>query len=123
MSQLSKMTLDGVEFFPVRVDANGVASLRTRGDSVNDAKTVSLQVRPSKTSGATKVTGKLAIPYWFSPKGDSTKKARETERCDVTVVLPPNASLAHRQDIYKKLVALVGSPQFKDAVENLESLF
>lgn len=123
MSQLTKLTLDAVEFHPVRVDANGVASLRTRGDSVNDAKTVSLQVRPSRTSGATKVTAKIAIPYWYSPKGDSSKKAREVLRADVTFVLPPNADLSHRQDLYKKLKALVETAQLKDAVENLESLF
>lgn len=123
MSQLTKMTLDGVEFFPVRVDANGVASLRTRGDSVADASSVSLQVRPSRTTGASKVTAKVALPYWFTAKGDANKKGRETVRAEVVFVLPPNAGLTTRQDIYKKLLALVQAAPFKDAVENLESLF
>lgn len=123
MSQLTQMTLDSVVFYPVRVDANGVATLRTRGDSVADASSVSLQTRPSKTSGATKVTAKIAIPYWFTAKGDTNKKGRETLRADITVVLPPNAAQASRADIYKKLKALVESAQFKESVENLESLF
>lgn len=123
MSQLTTMTLDTVQFYPVRVDSNGVATLRTRGDSVADSSMISLQVRPSRASGATKVTAKIAIPYWFTAKGDATKKGRETLRGEIVVVLPPNAAAASRADIYKKLKALIDSAQFKESVENLESLF
>lgn len=123
MGQLQKITLDTVEFHPVKVDNNGVAHLRTRGESINDASTISLQARNGRNGGASKVTAKIAIPYWYTAKGDASKKGRETMRVDVTVALPPNASLANRQDVYKKLKAFVESSAVKDAVENLESLF
>lgn len=123
MSKLTTITLDSVAFYPVKVDVNGVASLRARGDTVADSSTISLQTRSSRTTAATKVTARLAIPYWFAPKGDTNKKQRETLRAEVSVVLPPNATLAQRQDVYNKLKAFIGDANFKTAVEHLESLF
>lgn len=123
MSQLTNITLGTTVYYPVRVDSNGVASLRTRGDSVSDASSISIQVRPSRASGATKVMAKIARPYWYTAKGDTNKKGREVARADFGVVIPPNASAADRAEIYKQIKAFVETSQFKEAIENLESLF
>lgn len=123
MSQLTTIALGQTTFYPVRVDANGVAHLRTRAESVSDSKVLSLQTRAPSKNGVTKVTGRYAYPFWYTAKNDTAKKAREIGRAEITVLIPANASLAIRQEIYKELKALVDSAAFKDSVEQLESLF
>lgn len=121
--QLTRITLNSKEFHPVKIDHNGVATLRVNGGAVVDAQHLTIQPRISRTNAASKVTAKLSVPYWFTPKGDTTKRGREVIRVDLTVALPPNCSDESRAEIVKDLQALVSAPLFVDCVKNLESIY
>lgn len=123
MAQLTTVTLNGVQFYPVRVDANGTAFLRARADKLALAKSFSLRVSTNKSSQVSAVNAKIGIPFIADDLLNPQKKSLHTLRADVRLVVPGAATLAQRRDLLKTLKAAIEDAVMTGAVENLETLF
>lgn len=121
--KFEEINLNSKTFIPVKIDQNGVATWRVNEGTVADAMHLTLQARISRSNTASKVTAKMTIPYWFTPKGDKSKQGREVLRVDLAVALPPNCSDELRSQIVNDLQALCQANFFTKCIRNLEAVY
>lgn len=123
MSQLTQITLGKTTYYPVRVDAQGIAHLRARGETVAESATMSVQVRPATKNGVTKVTIRIAKPYWVQSKANTGSQFMEIARSEVVFTLPKNATTELRDNMLQETLAALGVESVQNGVKLLESLF
>ena len=126
MSAFALLTLQNnaaanVDFTPVSIDSNGVATWKT-GDSVYDAKsTVTMSVtHPKNGSDVVRMKQKVVLPVMDSV--DTTLKVADCI-VNIDVVLPKRASETNRLDLRKYAEKLIANAISTDAFQKLQGIY